>query len=151
MSAPDRSFSMRREMANKTVTPAMNARRDALDALLQRSGMELRDDSRLAHNYIVNGGDVSLVAHELLCTNFLYMHTNYDRLCQDGLRYLADEMKRAYNLPWKQTWAIVREFGVPAMKFYALAESGATIPYFDVSPVDPFGSAAPPAPTPLAA
>ena len=133
MPSQDRSFSMRRELENKTITPAMTDRRDKLQALLQHNGMDLRDDSRLAHNYVVNGGDVHMVAHELLCTNFLYTHTNYDRLCQDGLRYLADEMKRMYNLPWKQTWAIVREFGVPAMKFYALAEAGATIPFFQLS------------------
>ena len=124
---------MRREMENKTVTPAMTDRQDNLQALLRRNGMDMRDDSRLAHNFVVNGGDLPLVAHELLCTNFLYTNTNYDRLCQDGLCFLAEEMKRVYNLPWKQTWAIVREFGVPAMKFYALAESGATIPFFDLS------------------
>ena len=129
----DRSFSMSREMASKTITPAMRDRRESLERLLQKNGMEIRDDSRLAHNYIVNGGDLSLTAHELLCTNFLFQNTNYSKLCQEGLRYLANEMRSKYNLPWKQTWNIVREYGVPAMKFYALAESGIGMPYFDLT------------------
>lgn len=130
----DRSFSMMKEMAFKTVTPAMRDRKTELEQLLQKNGMELRDDSRLAHNYIVNGGDVVLTAHELLCTNFLFQNTNYPSLCQEGLRFLANEMRQRYNLPWKQTWNIVREYGVPAMKFYALAESAVGMPYFDVLP-----------------
>ena len=133
----DRSFSMKREMAFKTITPAMRDRRAQLEAMLQHNEMELRDDSRLAHNYIVNGGDLALTAHELLCTNFLFQNTNYNRLCQDGLRYLAEEMKRQYELPWKLTWNIVREYGVPAMKFYAMAEAGTTMPAFNLAPDTP--------------
>ena len=129
----DRAFSIEREMRGKTMTPDMAARRALLEALLRRNGMELRDDSRLAHNFIVHDGDVALTAHELLCTNFLFARTNYDQLCQTGLRQLAEEMRRQYGLPWKQTWSYVREYGVPALKFYALAEAGEAMPFFDVT------------------
>ena len=31
-----------------------------------------------------------------------------------------------------QTWSIVREYAVPAMKFYALAEAGVGMPHFNM-------------------
>lgn len=128
-----RKFSIARETLNVTLTDEMVARREALSAILSKNGMELRDDSRLAYGFIMNGGDVHMIAHELLCTNFLYEHTNYDSLCQEGLRYIANQLKETYDLPWRSVWSITREYGVPAMKVYALAESGYGMPEFDIA------------------
>ena len=126
-------FSMSSELARETITPEMEARKESLRGILTRNGMELRDDSKMAYNYVRNGGDIRLAAHELLCTNFLFQNTEYDALCQDGLRKVAAELKKKYDiLPWKTVWSITREYAVPAMKMYALAESGKTMPCFDV-------------------
>lgn len=117
---------------------AARLRRELLAGILMRHGMELRDDSQLACDYILNDGDVHMVAHELLCVHFLFCFTNYDALCQHNLKVLAEAIHQQYNdaghtLSWKQTWSLVREYGVPAMKFLALAQSEVAMPYFDVS------------------
>ena len=127
-----RSFSMAAELEGLAITPEMVTRRETLESLLQQHGMTIRDDSRLACQYITTDGDVYYVAHELLCTNFLFTHTNYNNLCQDGLRYIANDVKTRYNLPWRSAWRITREYGVPAMKCYALAESGLAMPVFSM-------------------
>lgn len=124
-------FSMRTEIQMWTDT--MVARQERLRTILARNDMELRDDSRLACDFIKNDGNVHLVAHELLCTNFLFQNTNYDKLCQEGLRQIAQNLKDQYGLPWKQTWQIAKEYGVPALKMYALAEANMVMPSYDVS------------------
>ena len=128
-------FSLSNELPEPTVSE--KERMTELSAILTRNGMELRDDSQLAFRYIQNGGDPSLVAHEMLCTNFLYHHTRYNALCQQQLRSLANMVHETYSLPWDLTWKIVVEYGVPAMKMYALAESGLFMPDFDVLNADP--------------
>ena len=125
------------------LTPEMIARRQELEVLLQKNGESVRDDSRLAYQYMCNGGDASLVAHELLCVNFLYKNTNYDAHCQTGLKQIADLAHQTYpNLPWNVIWSVVREYGVPAMKCFALAEAQTFPPAYDVTPCTP--STAPP-------
>ena len=118
-------------------TPLANeqeARREALTSLLGRNGMALRDDSQLACRFILHGGDLQLTAHELLCTHFLFVHTKYDANCQHHLRELAKMVHETYNLPWKLSWALAREYGVPAMKLFSLAETGYFMPEFDLRP-----------------
>ena len=130
-------FSMAKTLGGKP-TAEMEERREALSRLLQKNGEELRDDSRLAYQYIVNGGDAALVAHELLTINFLYKHTRYDAHCQTGLKQVADLAHQWYpNVPWSVIWTVVREYGVPAMKFFALAEAQTFPPAFDVMDIEP--------------
>ena len=124
-------FSMQRELPAQLDDDAL-ARRSVLAVILEHNGMLLRDDSQLAYHYIVHGGDVQLVAHEILCANFLFQNTRYDEHCQQYLKVLANMVQETYKLPWKKTWEIVREYGVPAMKVYAMAESGKHMPDFDV-------------------
>ena len=76
---------------------SMAKRREDLCRILTRNGMELRDDSRLAYKYITRGeDDLSLVADELLSVNFLYSHTDYANIVQDGLRKIANQTKFMY-------------------------------------------------------
>lgn len=125
-------YSMAREGGE--LTPEMVERKAQLEALLARHGQPLRDDSRLASQFIRRGGDVALVAHEILCVNYLFENTRYDEHCQTGLKQIADHAHSVYpQLPWSVIWSVVREYGVPAMKFFALAESGRTMPYFHVA------------------
>lgn len=131
--AVHKKFSIKEEL--KDMPPEVAERRDALHKLLMQYNMDIRDDSRLTHNYLVNGGDVYMIANELLCTNFLFQNTRYDNLCQDGLKYIANQIKEQYKLPWHIVWSITREYGVPAMKFYALAESGYSMPDFPLMPI----------------
>ena len=126
-------FSMQQEMLKHPLTAEAAMRKDTLFNLLQKNSMPLRDDSSLAYKFITDGGDVQLTAHELLCTNFLFQNTRYNEHCQVQLRNMADSVHEMYGLPWKTTWSIVREYGVPAIKLYSLAESTRTMPDFDVS------------------
>lgn len=123
-------FSSSDEMKTVDITAEMMRRKQDLQKILNRNGMELRDDSKLSHNYILNGGDVFMVAHEVLCTHFLFCNTPYNQMCQLELRQMAYEMKKQYKLSWTKTWEIVREYGVPALKAKALLVSGKIIPNF---------------------
>lgn len=126
-------FSIEQEMSGATLDVHAQQRRELLRSILEKNGMDLRDDSRLAYRYIVQGGDPHLTAHEILSTNFLFEHTRYDENCQVQLRNIAESVHEMYGLPWKLTWSIVRQYCVPALKLYSLAESGKMMPEFDVS------------------
>ena len=57
-------------------------------------------------------------------------------MCQEHLRSLADMVHATYpELPWDVLWSIVREYGVPAIRVYALVDAGATMPEFNVFPL----------------
>lgn len=122
--------------AAQKASPDVQHRASRLGRLLAQYGMEMRDDSRLAHTYLLSGGDAYLVAHELLCVNFLFERTRYGQTCEVGLRQLANAMREQYGLPWPRTWQLVREYGVPALKLYCLAESGLTMPDFFLCPLE---------------
>lgn len=118
---------------NAAEQEARDARRVMLEKLMSQNGGALRDDSRLAHQYILHGGDVQLVAQELLTVNFLYENTRYNEHCQKGLRQIANQAHVCYpDIPWSLVWSVVREYGVPAMKFFALAEANVFPPNFDI-------------------
>tara|TARA_Y100000748_G_scaffold58410_1_gene46623 strand:- start:864 stop:1268 length:405 start_codon:yes stop_codon:yes gene_type:complete len=125
-------FSMARELEGQATTPEMQTRSALLAKLLSRNGMPLRDDSQLAYKYIVHDGDVQLVAHEILCTNFLFQHTDYAKNCEQAMRQLARIAHEHYGLPWKVAYAHAREYGVPATKYNSLAQAGYSMPDFDV-------------------
>ena len=121
------------------VTPEMERRRDELGAVLAANGMALRDDSRMSYEYIARGGNLQATAHELLCVNFLFQHTRYESLLVEAMRYYANDIHERYNrdggqISWNDTWIVVREYCVPAMKLYALAQAGVSFPHFDVAP-----------------
>ena len=126
------TFSMRDEIAKRPLSADGEQRKGMLQLILSNNGMELRDDSALAYKYICNGGDVHLIAHEIMCTHFLFQYTRYDEICQTHLRPMAESLRERYQLPWKQTWSIVREYAIPALKLYSLAESWQRMPEFDV-------------------
>ena len=128
-------FSMQKKC--KDMTDEMTARKAVLTSILEQNGMQFRDDSKLAFDYIHNDGDVFLVAHEILCTNFLFQNTDYDDLCQIELKKMANAMKAQYGLSWTRTWSIVREFGVPALKMRALLDKSLVMPIFNLQiPLD---------------
>ena len=89
-------------------------------------GMDPRNDSILTYKYAIgeNEDDVpSAIAAELVFVDKLYKQTPYGRLLEDVLRGIADSMKRKYNLPWNETWEIVRFYGPTMLKLYCLKHS----------------------------
>ena len=127
---------MQANLKGRAFTTEEKVRHDLIVGILQRNEFVLRDDSALAYHYIKDGGDVSLVAHEILSVNYLHQHTQYAQHCTDGLRQMANMVKQTYNLSWTMTWDLVREYGVPALKMWSLAEHGSSMPFFDVRVLD---------------
>ena len=106
----------KRELAIQRVEWVQSAQR--------QQGMEPRNDSILTYKYAIGEHDEddvpSSIAAELIFVDKLYKQTEYGRLLEDVLRGISESMKRKYNLPWNETWEIVRFYGPTMLKLYCL-------------------------------
>ena len=80
-------------------------------------GMEPRDDSQLTYKYAI--GEVAAesplaLAYELQAVDRVYMETPYAAIVQDVMRTFASWIHDEYDIPWNETWRIVRAY-VPTM------------------------------------
>lgn len=92
--------------------------------------MEPRHDSALTRKFVK--GEVtchpSVVARELVATDFLYKHTLYGELIEDFFRHLAFLLTVNYDLSWGSAYTIVREYGSIALKVLMIVHTGVTVP-----------------------
>lgn len=109
--------------------------------------MEPRHDSTLTKKFVK--GEVtchpSVIARELVATDFIYKHTLYGELIEDFFRHLAFLITLNYKLDWKPAYVIVREYGSIALKLLMIIHSGIVVPERLPEPSDP---PPPPPPTP---
>lgn len=95
-----------------------------LEAEAKKRKFQLRDDSKLMWIYCINQAGIqwtpTTVIDELVGIDVLYKHTNYKSNCEEGLRIIANEMKRRYDIKWEMVWHFVREFGTAAIKYETL-------------------------------
>lgn len=115
---------------------AFESRRAALQARvvdLYGDAYRVRDDSRLAFNYLTATGDgkdmeLDQVACELAQAQFLYACTDFKAMWEDA-RKVADRV-RAENplVSWKRTWQLVREHMDPCIKLEAVRRVGRVAP-----------------------
>ena len=95
------------------------------EALAAYPDAELRDDSRLAYQFVTGDGDggglsAEATAAEMATIQFLYSKTEYGRFMQPDLRRIADWAKHNYPaVSWSEVWTIVRDTMVPACKLEA--------------------------------
>jgi hypothetical protein len=116
---------------------SFDARRSALESkIVAAYGASycVRDDSRLAFNFLTGGGDRAdltedHVVNELAHAQFLYSHTNYKELWEKDTRALATCIRNKYPLvSWKRTWQLVREHMDPCIKLEAVRLTGRVLP-----------------------
>lgn len=107
-------------------TAAVEKRREQLAAAISRfPGAALRDDSRLAYQFIVADGEganmeAAAVAAEMACVQQLHSETDYGKTVQREMRQVAQWARAHYGaVAWSDIWAIVRETFVPACKLEA--------------------------------
>lgn len=97
-----------------------------VQSVQRQLGMEPRNDSLLTYKYAigeVNDDDVpSTIAKELVFVDELYRTSNYGAILEEALRAIAEAMKRKYNLPWAETWEVVRFYGPTMIKLYCVRQ-----------------------------
>ena len=119
-------------MKKRTISCAhlIESRRAEVHALQQEMGMQPRSDSRLTEMYARGEADpeywnAHVVAHELVMVDRIHRETIYGAILEQYLRYLADASHRAHpRIPWSELWRIVRFYGTPMLKLYALRKAG---------------------------
>ena len=101
-----------------------NVKFNLLKIEAQKRNFDLRDDSTLIWNYCLDKAGIHWTAKsvidELMGIDILYKYTNYNSNCQEGLRLIANEMKRRHNIKWDILWHFVREYGTAAIKYETL-------------------------------
>lgn len=92
--------------------------------------MEPRDDSALTRKFVSFEIDChpSVVARELVATDFLYKHTLYGDFIQDFFRRTAYLLKEEYDISWDSAYKLVREYGTIALKILMVVHCDVTIP-----------------------
>lgn len=118
------------------VREAFDSRREELRTRLVElygEAYHVRDDSRLAFNYLTATGDgkdmkLDQVACELAQAQFLYACTDYKHMWDDA-RKVADRVRAQHPLvTWKRTWQLVREHMDPCIKLEAVRRAGRAVP-----------------------
>lgn len=124
----DKAFSLQRAIAETEGADVveMQARKEQLvEALGRFPNATLRDDSKLAYQFIAAEGDgaamrAETAAAEMASVQQLYSETKYGQIVQRDMRMVAEWAKANYRaVPWSDIWAIVRETIVPACKLEA--------------------------------
>jgi len=113
-----------------------NERLELLHKWQRFYNMEPRSDSRLTQLYVEGRLDwpVSVVARELVATEFIFKNTLYGEVIEDFMRRVALTLRSMYKLSWTSTWEIVRFYAPIALKLMLLDRSGLRIPNF-LSPI----------------
>lgn len=106
-----------------------------LATILRSYQFELRDDSRLAFLWATYQLPPSWteyeVCHEIMCQQWLCVHSSYAALSQPFMRTIANEMRRKYHIrSWATVWQIVRAYAPDLLKTLCLAEAGGQFPVF---------------------
>lgn len=70
----------------------------------------------------------SVVARELVATNFIYEHSLYGEVIEEFLREVAARIRKKYRLSWSRTWDIVKFYGPIALKLICVQRGQLTIP-----------------------
>ena len=92
---------------------------------------QVRDDSRLSYNWARNliNAPMEEVMEELVFIQWLSSHTNYQTICEDGLRQLANTIHDNYpELSWSKIWALVRGVGPDLFKYVLVDKCSAGVP-----------------------
>jgi len=94
--------------------------------------MTPRPDSRLtelyAHQQLPSYMSASVVARELLATDFIYSQTLYGNVIESYMRSVANMVKETYGISWKATWDVTRFYAPIALKLMCVSSSGIRIP-----------------------
>ncbi len=112
---------------------AYQQRHSNLNCFLKENyGMEVRDDSRLAHRHCLGDlepmwQEVPVIAHEMACIQTLHQATPYFEASQPALKAMAGTLNRA-GVPWGEAWDRVLAYGVAALKVASVLGCQETIP-----------------------
>jgi hypothetical protein len=106
-------------------------RKNAVVSWQRHYGMHPRSDSTLTVRYARGEfGDLhpSLVARELVATEYIYKTTLYGEVLEEFMRRVAERLRTLYHLSWTATWKIVQFYGPIACKLINLLMTGGRIP-----------------------
>ncbi|AEP15098.1 hypothetical protein EOVG_00161 [Emiliania huxleyi virus 88] len=115
------------EVANR-VQMNINALRSTMSL---RYNVGVRDDSRLAYNWAIGTvrAPIEEIMEELAFIQWLSSHTNYQQVCEDGLRSIANDIKFKYpDISWSKVWTIVRGIGPDLIKYTLVDKYSAGVP-----------------------
>lgn len=107
--------------------------------LLQRAGLQLRDDSKLAWNFITQNlspeWDLLHVADELILTHYLHNHTNYGNTAKSVIPIVKSTIEQQLGVPKsvyghqsnrvhsKAVWEYMQRLVIPLYKIHAMEEA----------------------------
>jgi hypothetical protein len=115
---------------------AAGALREALLSSVREFGPQytVRDDSRLAYDYLRGDGDAATMSleqltAELIVAQYLHASTGYRQLWSEDMKTIAKVYKQRFpNISWARLWTILRETMDPCLKLEALLRNGLSFP-----------------------
>ena len=99
--------------------------------MLTKYNVSVRDDSRLAYNWALGviNAPIDEIMEELAFIQWISSHTNYQIICEDGLRSIANAIHDIYpNISWSNIWTIVRSYGPDLIKYMVVEKFSSGIP-----------------------
>ena len=90
-------------------------------ALQSKYNIEIRDDSRLVWNYLLNMSETEInhVCEELWYINLIYNFSDYSDICKrtiPNVKYCLMKGHEEHPLCSRQTWEHIQNFVIPSIK-----------------------------------